>query len=75
MQPSEMLGLRLARPGFELALAHLGAIPRANHIADMGLDWIRQRLAGPRARRPNRLDATPSAFWARPWSRDELPAA
>lgn len=38
-----LLGLRLARPAFELASRLTSAIPRTHHLADMGLDWIRQR--------------------------------
>lgn len=38
-----LLGLRLARPAFELASLLTSAIPRTHHLADMGLDWIRQR--------------------------------
>ncbi|MGE5283117.1 MAG: alpha/beta fold hydrolase [Chloroflexota bacterium] len=38
-----LLGLRLARPAFELTALLTSAIPRTHHIADMGLDWVRQR--------------------------------
>lgn len=38
-----MLGLRLARPVFELASRVSSAIPRTNYLLDIGLDWVRQR--------------------------------
>jgi pimeloyl-ACP methyl ester carboxylesterase len=38
-----LLGLRLARPAFEIASRLASAIPRTHHLADMGLDWVRQR--------------------------------
>jgi pimeloyl-ACP methyl ester carboxylesterase len=38
-----LLGFRLARPAFEAASVFTSAIPRTNHLLDMGLDWIRQR--------------------------------
>ncbi len=38
-----LLGLRLARPAFEVASRLASAIPRTHHLADMGIDWIRQR--------------------------------
>jgi len=38
-----LLGLRLARPAFEIASRLTSAIPRTHHLADMGLDWVRQR--------------------------------
>jgi pimeloyl-ACP methyl ester carboxylesterase len=38
-----LLGLRLARPAFEAASFLTSAIPRTHHLADMGLDWVRQR--------------------------------
>ena len=37
-----MLGLRLARPGFELVSRVTSAIPRTHHLIDIGLDWARQ---------------------------------
>jgi pimeloyl-ACP methyl ester carboxylesterase len=38
-----LLGLRLARPMFELTARLTSAIPRTNHLIDIGLDWVRQR--------------------------------
>ncbi|HEX7245303.1 MAG TPA: alpha/beta hydrolase [Solirubrobacterales bacterium] len=38
-----LLGLRLARPAFELTSLLTSAIPRSFHLLDMGLDWVRQR--------------------------------
>ncbi len=38
-----MLGLRLARPGFELTSRITSLIPRTNFLLDIGLDWVRQR--------------------------------
>jgi pimeloyl-ACP methyl ester carboxylesterase len=38
-----LLCLRLARPAFEVASRLTAAIPRTHHLADMGLDLIRQR--------------------------------
>jgi pimeloyl-ACP methyl ester carboxylesterase len=38
-----LLGLRLARPAFEIASRLTSAIPRTNHLLDIGLDWVRQR--------------------------------
>jgi len=38
-----LLGFRLVRPAFEAASVFTSAIPRTNHLLDMGLDWIRQR--------------------------------
>jgi pimeloyl-ACP methyl ester carboxylesterase len=38
-----LLGLRLGRPVFELTARLTSAIPRTNHLVDMGLDWVRQR--------------------------------
>lgn len=38
-----LLGLRLARPLFELTSRLTAAIPRTNHLVDIGLDWVRQR--------------------------------
>lgn len=38
-----LLGLRLARPAFEIAARLTSAIPRTHYLADMGLDWVRQR--------------------------------
>lgn len=38
-----LLGLRLARPAFEVASFLTSAIPRTHYLADMGLDWVRQR--------------------------------
>jgi pimeloyl-ACP methyl ester carboxylesterase len=38
-----MLGLRFGRPGFEALSRVASAIPRTNHLLDIGLDWVRQR--------------------------------
>jgi pimeloyl-ACP methyl ester carboxylesterase len=38
-----LLGLRLGRPAFELVSRLTSAIPRTNHLVDIGLDWARQR--------------------------------
>jgi pimeloyl-ACP methyl ester carboxylesterase len=38
-----LLGLRAARPAFELAARVTSAIPRTNYLVDIGLDWVRQR--------------------------------
>jgi pimeloyl-ACP methyl ester carboxylesterase len=38
-----LLGLRLARPAFEAASVLTSAIPRTHRLADIGLDWLRQR--------------------------------
>jgi pimeloyl-ACP methyl ester carboxylesterase len=38
-----LLGLRLARPAFELVSRLTSAIPRTHHLIDIGLDWVRQR--------------------------------
>jgi pimeloyl-ACP methyl ester carboxylesterase len=38
-----LLGLRFARPVFELTSRLSSAIPRTNYLVDIGLDWIRQR--------------------------------
>ena len=38
-----LLGLRLARPAFELASRVASAVPRTNFLIDIGLDWVRQR--------------------------------
>jgi pimeloyl-ACP methyl ester carboxylesterase len=38
-----LLGLRLGRPVFELTARLTSAIPRTNHLLDMGMDWVRQR--------------------------------
>jgi pimeloyl-ACP methyl ester carboxylesterase len=38
-----LLGLRLARPAFEIVARLTSAIPRTHPLADMGLDWMRQR--------------------------------
>jgi pimeloyl-ACP methyl ester carboxylesterase len=38
-----MLGMRLARPAFELTSRVTSAIPRTHHLLDIGLDWVRQR--------------------------------
>ncbi|HEX6665852.1 MAG TPA: alpha/beta hydrolase [Solirubrobacterales bacterium] len=38
-----MLGMRLARPAFELTSRVTSAIPRTHHLVDIGLDWVRQR--------------------------------
>jgi pimeloyl-ACP methyl ester carboxylesterase len=38
-----LLGLRLGGPVFEAVSFLASAIPRTHHLADMGLDWLRQR--------------------------------
>ncbi|HEX5610531.1 MAG TPA: alpha/beta hydrolase [Solirubrobacterales bacterium] len=38
-----MLGMRLARPAFELTSRVTSALPRTHHLVDIGLDWVRQR--------------------------------
>jgi pimeloyl-ACP methyl ester carboxylesterase len=38
-----MLGLRLGRPLFEVVSRLSSAVPRTNHLVDIGLDWVRQR--------------------------------
>jgi pimeloyl-ACP methyl ester carboxylesterase len=38
-----LLGLRVGRPVFELVSRLTSAIPRTNHLIDIGLDWARQR--------------------------------
>jgi pimeloyl-ACP methyl ester carboxylesterase len=38
-----LLGLRLGRPGFELASRVSSAVPRTHHLLDIGLDFVRQR--------------------------------
>jgi pimeloyl-ACP methyl ester carboxylesterase len=38
-----LLGLRYGRPLFELASRATSLIPRTNYLADIGLDWVRQR--------------------------------
>ena len=38
-----LLGLRLARPGFELTSRLTSALPRTHHLLDLGLDFVRQR--------------------------------
>ncbi len=38
-----MLGLRFGRPAFELVSRLTSALPRTNHLVDIGLDWVRQR--------------------------------
>jgi pimeloyl-ACP methyl ester carboxylesterase len=38
-----LLGLRLARPVFEVASRLTSVIPRTNYLLDIGLDWVRQR--------------------------------
>lgn len=38
-----LVGLRLGRPAFELLSQLTTAIPRTNHLLDIGLDWVRQR--------------------------------
>jgi len=38
-----LLGLRWGRPAFEALSAFTSAIPRSNHLVDIGLDWVRQR--------------------------------
>jgi pimeloyl-ACP methyl ester carboxylesterase len=37
-----MLGLRLARPAFEVLSRITSAVPRTHHLVDIGLDWARQ---------------------------------
>jgi pimeloyl-ACP methyl ester carboxylesterase len=38
-----LLGLRLARPLFELASRVTSVVPRTNYLVDISLDWVRQR--------------------------------
>ena len=38
-----LLGLRWGRPLFEGVSLLTSAIPRTNHLVDIGLDWVRQR--------------------------------
>jgi pimeloyl-ACP methyl ester carboxylesterase len=38
-----MLGLKLARPAYELLSRATSAIPRTHFLVDIGLDWARQR--------------------------------
>jgi len=38
-----LLGLRFARPGFELLSRFTSLLPRTNLLVDIGLDWVRQR--------------------------------
>ncbi len=38
-----LLGLRLARPAFEIVSRLTSLVPRTNYLVDMGLDWARQR--------------------------------
>jgi pimeloyl-ACP methyl ester carboxylesterase len=38
-----LLGLRWGRPAFEALSVFTSAIPRSNHLVDIGLDWVRQR--------------------------------
>ncbi|HWI96143.1 MAG TPA: alpha/beta fold hydrolase, partial [Solirubrobacterales bacterium] len=38
-----LLGLRAARPAFELTSRVASLIPRTNYLVDIGLDWVRQR--------------------------------
>ncbi len=38
-----LLGLRLARPAFELTSRLASLLPRTNFLIDIGLDWVRQR--------------------------------
>jgi pimeloyl-ACP methyl ester carboxylesterase len=38
-----MLGLKLARPAYEVLSRATSAIPRTHHLLDIGLDWMRQR--------------------------------
>lgn len=38
-----LLGLRAARPVFELTSRLTSVIPRTNYLVDIGLDWVRQR--------------------------------
>lgn len=37
------LGLRFARPGFELVSRMTSLVPRTHYLADIVLDWVRQR--------------------------------
>jgi pimeloyl-ACP methyl ester carboxylesterase len=37
-----LLGLRLARPAFELLSRVTSALPRTHHLVDLGLDFVRQ---------------------------------
>ncbi|HEX8689890.1 MAG TPA: alpha/beta hydrolase [Solirubrobacterales bacterium] len=37
-----LLGLRLARPAFELLARVTSAVPRTHHVVDIGLDFVRQ---------------------------------
>jgi pimeloyl-ACP methyl ester carboxylesterase len=37
-----LLGLRLARPAFELLSRVTSAVPRTHHLVDIGLDFVRQ---------------------------------
>jgi pimeloyl-ACP methyl ester carboxylesterase len=38
-----LLGLRIARPLFELTSRVTSLVPRTNYLVDIGLDWVRQR--------------------------------
>jgi len=38
-----LVGMRWARPAFELISRVTSAIPRTTHLVDIGLDWVRQR--------------------------------
>ena len=38
-----LLGLRVGRPALEVVSRLSSAIPRTNHLIDIGLDWARQR--------------------------------
>jgi len=38
-----LLGLRLARPAFEVASRLTSVIPRTHYLVDIGLDWVRQK--------------------------------
>jgi pimeloyl-ACP methyl ester carboxylesterase len=38
-----LLGFRYGRPAFEALSRFASAIPRTNYLADIGLDWVRQR--------------------------------
>jgi pimeloyl-ACP methyl ester carboxylesterase len=38
-----LVGLRLARPVFEVLSRATSAVPRTNYLVDIGLDWVRQR--------------------------------
>jgi pimeloyl-ACP methyl ester carboxylesterase len=38
-----LLGLRYARPLFELTSRVTSLVPRTNYLVDIGLDWVRQR--------------------------------